>query len=150
MARVTVEDCINKIPNRFDLVLTASHRARGISSGDAITIDRDKDKNPVVSLREIADGTIVIADIDEDLLKSLQRMTRREEEQSAVDEASSVAQDDMAALSADFGADSSDAEGMQIASNEASDAPINEGGFSDEGSFADEGGFGDEGNANTE
>ena len=55
MARVTVEDCVDKIPNRFDLVMLASHRAREISSGSVITVDRDNDKNPVVALREIAD-----------------------------------------------------------------------------------------------
>ena len=58
MARVTVEDCIDKVENRFDLVLLASHRARMISSGAPITIDRDNDKNPVVALREIADTTV--------------------------------------------------------------------------------------------
>ena len=58
MARVTVEDCIDKVDNRFDLVLLAAHRARMISSGSQLTIDRDNDKNPVVSLREIADSTI--------------------------------------------------------------------------------------------
>ena len=57
MARVTVEDCVDKVPNRFDLVLLAAHRAREIAAGAAITIDRDNDKNPVVSLREIADET---------------------------------------------------------------------------------------------
>ena len=58
MARVTVEDCIDKVDNRFDLVLLAAHRARMISSGSQLTVDRDNDKNPVVSLREIADSTI--------------------------------------------------------------------------------------------
>ena len=58
MARVTVEDCIDKVDNRFELVLLASHRARLISSGSPLTIDRDRDKNPVVALREIADETI--------------------------------------------------------------------------------------------
>ena len=58
MARVTVEDCIDKVENRFDLVLLASHRARMISSGAQITLDRDNDKNPVVALREIADGKV--------------------------------------------------------------------------------------------
>ncbi|MCE2516677.1 MAG: DNA-directed RNA polymerase subunit omega [Alphaproteobacteria bacterium] len=143
MARVTVEDCIEKIPNRFDLVLTASQRARGISSGDAITVDRDNDKNPVVALREIADETISIDDVNDDLVKSLQRMTRREEDQSALDEAASIAQDDMASFNSDFGADSADAEGMQI----GADADAGEGSFSDEGSFADEGGFAEEGEA---
>ncbi len=57
MARVTVEDCVDKVPNRFELVMLASHRAREISSGSPLTVDRDNDKNPVVSLREIADET---------------------------------------------------------------------------------------------
>lgn len=57
MARVTVEDCVDKVPNRFELVMLAAHRAREISSGSALTVDRDNDKNPVVSLREIADET---------------------------------------------------------------------------------------------
>ena len=57
MARVTVEDCVDKVPNRFELVMLAAHRAREISSGSQITVDRDNDKNPVVALREIADET---------------------------------------------------------------------------------------------
>lgn len=73
MARVTVEDCVDKIENRFDLVLIASHRARTISSGSAITIDRDNDKNPVVALREIADQTLQPADLREELIHSLQK-----------------------------------------------------------------------------
>ena len=141
MARVTVEDCIEKISNRFDLVLTAAQRARGISSGDPITVDRDNDKNPVVALREIADETISIDEVNEDLVKSLQRMKRREEEQSALDEAASIAQDDMASFNSEFGADMGDGEGMQIGSAASED----EGGFSEEGSFSDEGSFADEG-----
>lgn len=73
MARVTVEDCIDKIDNRFELVLLASHRARQISQGAPITIDRDKDKNPVVALREIADETLSPGDLKEDLIHSLQK-----------------------------------------------------------------------------
>jgi DNA-directed RNA polymerase subunit omega len=73
MARVTVEDCIDKVDNRFELVLLASHRARLISQGAAITIDRDKDKNPVVALREIADETLSPGDLKEDLIHSLQK-----------------------------------------------------------------------------
>ena len=141
MARVTVEDCIEKITNRFDLVLTAAQRARGISSGDPITIDRDNDKNPVVALREIADETISIDEVNEDLVKSLQRMKRREEEQSALDEAASIAQDDMASFNSEFGADMGDGEGMQIGTAASED----EGGFAEEGSFSDEGSFADEG-----
>ncbi|MEM8794185.1 MAG: DNA-directed RNA polymerase subunit omega [Pseudomonadota bacterium] len=73
MARVTVEDCVDKVPNRFELVLLASHRARMISTGSDITIDRDNDKNPVVALREIADETISPEDLKEDLIHSLQK-----------------------------------------------------------------------------
>ncbi|TAN12891.1 MAG: DNA-directed RNA polymerase subunit omega [Rhizobiaceae bacterium] len=73
MARVTVEDCIDKVDNRFELVLLASHRARQISQGGQITIDRDNDKNPVVALREIADETLSPGDLKEDLIHSLQK-----------------------------------------------------------------------------
>ena len=73
MARVTVEDCIDKVDNRFELVLLASHRARQISQGSAITVDRDNDKNPVVALREIADETLSPDDLKEDLIHSLQK-----------------------------------------------------------------------------
>ncbi|RMD91544.1 MAG: DNA-directed RNA polymerase subunit omega [Alphaproteobacteria bacterium] len=65
MARVTVEDCIDKVPNRFELVLLAAHRAREISAGAPLTVDRDNDKNPVVALREIAEETIAVEDLRE-------------------------------------------------------------------------------------
>lgn len=73
MARVTVEDCIDKIENRFDLVLLAAHRARLISSGQPILVDRDRDKNPVVALREIAETQLAPEDLSEDFIHSLQR-----------------------------------------------------------------------------
>ncbi len=72
MARVTVEDCVDKVTNRFELVLLAAHRARAVSAGAPITIDRDNDKNPVVALREIADQTVSPEDLKEDLIHSLQ------------------------------------------------------------------------------
>jgi len=72
MARVTVEDCVDKVPNRFELVMLAAHRAREIASGAAITIDRDNDKNPVVALREIADETQTASDLSERLIESQQ------------------------------------------------------------------------------
>ena len=78
MARVTVEDCIEKIPNRFDLVLAAAQRARQISTGNPLTIDRDNDKNPVVALREIADETIDPDKLRDDIVKSLQKLTNSE------------------------------------------------------------------------
>ena len=72
MARVTVEDCVDKVPNRFDLVMLAAHRAREISSGAPITVDRDNDKNPVVALREIADETQAADDLHERMIESNQ------------------------------------------------------------------------------
>jgi len=72
MARVTVEDCVDKVPNRFDLVMLAAHRAREISAGASITVDRDNDKNPVVALREIADETQSADDLRERLIESNQ------------------------------------------------------------------------------
>ena len=79
MARVTVEDCIDKVENRFELVLLASHRARLISAGSPLTIDRDRDKNPVVALREIADETITPDDLKEQLIHSLQKYVEVDE-----------------------------------------------------------------------
>tara|TARA_Y200000002_G_scaffold382378_1_gene399225 strand:+ start:674 stop:1033 length:360 start_codon:yes stop_codon:yes gene_type:complete len=79
MARVTVEDCIDKVSNRFDLVLLAAHRAREISSGSSLTIERDNDKNPVVALREIADETITAVQLRESSIESLQRQIEVDE-----------------------------------------------------------------------
>jgi DNA-directed RNA polymerase subunit omega len=73
MARVTVEDCVLKVPNRFELVLYAAQRARNISRGEELTLERDNDKNPVVALREIAEGTVDLESLRGDLIKSLQR-----------------------------------------------------------------------------
>ena len=73
MARVTVEDCVQKVPNRFELVLLAAQRARNLSRGEELTIDRDNDKNPVDALREIADETVELGRIEQDLIKSLSR-----------------------------------------------------------------------------
>jgi DNA-directed RNA polymerase subunit omega len=73
MARVTVEDCVEKVPNRFELVLLAAQRARNLSRGEELTLDRDDDKNPVVALREIAEETLPLEKLEQDLLKSLSR-----------------------------------------------------------------------------
>lgn len=84
MARVTVEDCVDKVDNRFDLVLMAAHRSRLISSGVPILVDRDKDKNPVVALREIADVRIQPEDLREDLIHSLQKHVEVDEPEAEV------------------------------------------------------------------
>jgi DNA-directed RNA polymerase subunit omega len=73
MARVTVEDCVDKVENRFELVLIASHRARMIAAGAPITVDRDNDKNPVIALREIAESSLAPDDLKEDFIQSLQK-----------------------------------------------------------------------------
>jgi len=75
MARVTVEDCIEKVPNRFELVLLAAYRARQISQGAPLTVDRDNDKNSVVALREIAESTVNPDDLEEQLIHSMQKLT---------------------------------------------------------------------------
>jgi DNA-directed RNA polymerase subunit omega len=84
MARVTVEDCVDKVENRFELVLLASHRARMVASGAPLTVDRDNDKNPVVALREIADQTIAPEDLKEDLIHSLQKYVEVDEPEPEV------------------------------------------------------------------
>lgn len=82
MARVTVEDCVDKIPNRFDLVLLAAQRARQISGGADLTIDRDRDKNPVVALREIAEQTVKPAHLEESVISGLQRVQVDDEDEA--------------------------------------------------------------------
>ena len=79
MARVTVEDCILQVPNRFDLVMKAAQRARDISAGASLTLDRDNDKNPVVALREIADQTINLESLGDALVQGLQKQSEQDE-----------------------------------------------------------------------
>lgn len=79
MARVTVEDCVDKIPNRFDLVLTAGFRARQLSGGAEPMLERDRDKNPVVALREIADDTVSLAALQDSVVTGLQRHVENDE-----------------------------------------------------------------------
>ena len=117
MARVTVEDCIEKIPNRFDLVLTAGQRARGILKGDLPTIDRDNDKNPVVALREIAAETVDLGVLGEGLIKKLQRVAIREEQEIRDDVAIAV-EVDLSEMVGDYTDDEGETSGMQIASPE--------------------------------
>ncbi len=79
MARVTVEDCVVKVPNRFDLVMRAALRARAVSAGAALTVERDNDKNPVVALREIADGTVDVEALGNALIKDQQKHVEMDE-----------------------------------------------------------------------
>jgi len=107
MARVTVEDCIDKVENRFELVLLAGHRARQISQGAPITVDRDNDKNPVVALREIADETLSPDDLKEDLIHSLQKHVEVDEPEAEAPEANTQ-----------------DATGAVVATDEDADDPV--------------------------
>jgi DNA-directed RNA polymerase subunit omega len=86
MARVTVEDCVDKIPNRFELVMLAAQRARNISAGAELTIDRDNDKNPVVALREIAEVTVDFDDLRNGMVQGLQRHVEADEPEEAEDD----------------------------------------------------------------
>jgi DNA-directed RNA polymerase subunit omega len=85
MARVTVEDCIERLPNRFELVMVAAQRARKIGSGAALSVERDNDKNTVVSLREVAGETVSIPDLQEELIRVHQRVAQYEEDEADID-----------------------------------------------------------------
>ena len=113
MARVTVEDCIEKIPNRFDLVLAAGQRARGILKGDLPTIDRDNDKNPVIALREIAAETMDCDVLNDGLITQLQRIALREEQETH-DDAAIAAEVDLSEMVGDYNTDEARDSGMQI------------------------------------
>ena len=113
MARVTVEDCIEKIPNCFDLVLVAGQRARGILKGDLPTIDRDNDKNPVIALREIAAKTIDLEVLNDGLIKKLQRISIREEQETR-DDAALAAEVDLSEMVGDYNPEEAEDSGMQI------------------------------------
>ena len=127
MARVTVEDCIEKIPNRFELVLTAGQRARAIQKGENLTIDRDNDKNPVVALREIAAETIDKIRIQDSIVRGLQRLNEREEE-IVLDEAADEAKNEMDVLASQYEVDLyGEQSGMQVGHS----ADIDSTGFQD-------------------
>jgi len=85
MARVTVEDCIEKLPNRFELIMVAAQRARKIGAGAALTVERDNDKNPVIALREIAHETVSLDDLKEDLIRGKQRIASFDEDDEEID-----------------------------------------------------------------
>ena len=127
MARVTVEDCIEKIPNRFDLVLTASQRARGIMKGDLPTLDRDNDKNPVIALREIAAETVDIGNLDAAIVKKLQRLTAPEEQEIPAEE-QSAADVDLSEMIGDYSEAEGEQAGMHVSSAAEAEA---EPGFED-------------------
>ena len=124
MARVTVEDCVIKIPNRFDLVMVAAQRAREISAGAALTIDRDKDKNPVVALREIADETVSTSALQESLVESMQKhieVDEPEEDLIDFDSAENILEDPAAEAKDD--ADDADDQDGEEAEDDGDEGP---------------------------
>ncbi|HCV88140.1 MAG TPA: DNA-directed RNA polymerase subunit omega [Alphaproteobacteria bacterium] len=114
MARVTVEDCIERIPNRFDLVMTAAQRARGIMKGDLPTIERDNDKNPVIALREIAAETVDNDALNDGIVKKLQRLSAQEEQEPLVEEAA-AADVDLSEMIGDYSEAEGEEAGMHVA-----------------------------------
>jgi DNA-directed RNA polymerase subunit omega len=127
MARVTVEDCVLQVPNRFQLVMLAAQRAREISAGGQLTIDRDNDKNPVVALREIADTTVNLDSLADSIVKGLQRQ---------------VEQDEPEEEGAGFGAGAGDLlaemQQAQISKEEAEDSDLSIDGEFEDAAIADE------------
>ncbi len=127
MARVTVEDCVMQVPNRFQLVMLAAQRAREISAGGQLTVDRDNDKNPVVALREIADTTVDLDNLGNALIKGLQRQVETDEPEEE---------------GAGFGAGAGDLlaemQQAQISKEEADDADMSIDGEFEDAAVADE------------
>lgn len=102
MARVTVEDCVVKVPNRFELVLLAAQRAKNISAGAPLTVEQDRDKNPVIALREIADETINLADLENTLVTGMQKFVKEDEVSADEEENMKAADAELAALDTEF------------------------------------------------
>ncbi len=122
MARVTVEDCVEKVPNRFELVMVASQRAREISSGAEIRVDRERDKNPVVALREIADDKVVPSELYNGLIQSLQRHVEVDEpEEDGFD--AMAANPEFAQIASQVTEQTAVDAGMQIDEDEEEEAP---------------------------
>lgn len=102
MARVTVEDCVVKVPNRFELVLLAAQRAKNISAGAPLTVEQDRDKNPVIALREIAEETINLADLENTLVTGMQKFVKEDEIPADEEENMKAADAELAALDTEF------------------------------------------------
>ena len=122
MARVTVEDCIEKIPNRFDLVLTASQRARGIMKGDLPTLERDNDKNPVIALREIAAETVDLDGWNHGLHKRVQRLSVQEEHEEQAADVAAV-DVDLSEMIGDYSEAEGEEAGMHVSTGDAEPEP---------------------------
>jgi len=128
MARVTVEDCVIRVPNRFELVMLASRRARAISAGESLLVERDNDKNPVVALREIGDGEIDLEELHTSLIQGLQKHVEVDEPEEDNMEALMAGQEWIEAIDPD---DKTELEGVEIITADAGEkmgaAPVNDG-----------------------
>jgi len=121
MARVTVEDCVMKVPNRFELVMLAAQRARSISAGAQPTVERDNDKNPVVALREIADETIDLEELEESLVRGLQKFVEMDEPEEDEVDLLAIQQEMTGAADAPTGRKPEDGEPLDEAGDEGDD-----------------------------
>lgn len=119
MARVTVEDCVLKVSNRFELVMLAAQRARNLGAGAPLTLDRDDDKNPVIALREIADGTVELPELENSLIRGLQKVIESEEPES--DELDVLGMQQQITLPGEASSEASSEETSEETSEEASD-----------------------------
>ena len=131
MARVTVEDCIVQVPNRFELVMMAAHRARGLGSGAELRVERDRDKNPVVALREIAEQKLDLGGLEEALVKSLQK--RIEPDQPEEEVAELMAGEQQSWINSMAGEDEDEAADGETMEEEVEEAegPLGDGSFED-------------------
>lgn len=127
MARVTVEDCIVQVPNRFELVMLAAHRARGLGSGAELRVERDRDKNPVVALREIAEQKLDLGGLEESLVKSLQKRIEPDQPEEEVAELMAGEQQNWINTVAD---EAEDGESMEEEMEDA-EGPAGDGSFED-------------------
>ncbi|MGE0253820.1 MAG: DNA-directed RNA polymerase subunit omega [Alphaproteobacteria bacterium] len=119
MARVTVEDCIVRVPNRFELVMLAAQRARAVSAGAPLTVDRDNDKNPVVALREIADATVDLDGLETALIQGLQKHVEVDEPEE--EEVRDLIESETQLAGVDFGAPAADDDEGEVAEDDAED-----------------------------
>ncbi|HEX9568704.1 MAG TPA: DNA-directed RNA polymerase subunit omega [Rhodospirillales bacterium] len=121
MARVTVEDCVTKVPNRFKLVMLAAQRARAVAAGAQLTVERDNDKNPVVALREIADETIDLEELEESLVRGLQKFVEMDEPEEDEVDLLAIQQEMTGAADAPTGRKPEDGEPLDEAGDEGDD-----------------------------
>lgn len=137
MARVTVEDCVLKIPNRFELVMLAAQRGRNLGAGAPLTVDRDNDKNPVIALREIADGTVDLAELEMNLVRGLQKIVESDEPEE--DELDLLAMARSVEVAQEDARDEDEIVEDDLRLEESEESEEGEGSAAEDGPFADRG-----------